>query len=269
MKNCELYEMLELPEEVIVKLNSYEKERTINISVELQNKILCRELWDEGIKELQSILEEDSDGFKILWELLNIVSNYSYEKYLCKNIPQDIFIETMKICTRFLNEHYKTYGTYKFVWAWWLPREISLCEYRIGALEYEFVDGENREISMHIPSDADLKKESVLQSLNDFYCFRDTYFPEWKNVRMVCDSWMLAPALEELLSESSNVLSFKRMFEIEHANEDAMWFMGFIYPGYGVVDENLPETTSLQRKMKKHLLEGKKVGVAKGYLKDF
>ena len=65
---------------------------------------------------------------------------------------------------------------------------MSLAEYRIGALEYEFVDGENRE---------------------------------------------------------------------------ATWYMGWIYPGYSVVDEKLPEGTSLQCGLKKFLLDGNKFGIAK------
>ena len=44
----------------------------------------------------------------------------------------------------------------------------ALAEYRIGALEYEFVDGEEREIAVHIPSDADMSVQSIQSSLAYF-----------------------------------------------------------------------------------------------------
>lgn len=263
-----LYERLKLPNEVVEKLNEYERTGTWEMPVELQNKILCRDTWENGIKELQVCLGEDSDGLKILWELLNVACSYSYESYTGREIPEEVFVATMKFVTRFLKEHYKNHGTYKFVWAWWFPRQLSLEEFRIGALEYEFVEGEKREIYIHIPSDADLSKESVQQSLAEFYEFRNTHFPQWQGVPMMCDSWMLVPVLKELLDEDSNILAFQNLFEIEEVNEDARWFMDWVYPGIQLIDENLPEETSLQRRMKEHLLQGKKVGWAKGHLKE-
>ncbi|MCM1257748.1 MAG: hypothetical protein NC307_07825 [Roseburia sp.] len=50
---------------------------------------------------------------------------------------------------------------------------------------------------------------------------------------------------------------------------EATWYMGWIYPGYEVVDDKLPEKTLLQRKLKKYLLEGKKFGIAKGHVRAF
>ena len=267
MNNSDLYKLLEIPCEVVEQLQKYEQTRKCQIPDSLRNKILNRDSWDDGIKELQELLGDDQAGFKILWELLNLICNYSYDNYVQRIISDDIFVETMKFCTRFLHEYYRTYGRYKFVWAWWYPRQISLKEFRIGALEYEFVEGEAKEISVHIPSDADLCKESVLKSIEDFCAFRREYFPQWENVELVCDSWLLSPALKELLDADSNILAFQNMFEIDSVDYEATWFMGWIFPGYESVDSRLPEKTSLQRRMKAYLLEGKKVGCAKGHLK--
>ncbi|WP_033168556.1 acyltransferase domain-containing protein [Clostridium sp. KNHs205] len=264
----ELTRALEIPDEVSVELSNYANNRNCEVPNFIINKILQRKEWDEGIKELQEILGDDSDGIKILWELLNIIANYSYQEYVKRGIVEDIFTATMRFCTRFLNEHYRTFHTYKFVWAWWFPRQISLNEFRIGALEYEFVNGENKEIAVHIPSDADLQKEAVTQSLKDFFQFRKSYFSEWENVKLTCDSWMLMPELKELLGEYSNIVGFQNLFEIDTMDYDATWYMGWIFPGYENVNESLPERTSLQRRMKKYLLDGKRFGIAKGHLKN-
>ena len=267
MKNTELYRMLEIPDEVEKQLINYGKSRNVSIPNVIINKILKRDEWNAGIQELQELLEDDSDGIKILWELLNIISNYSYEEYRKRNISNDIFVATMKFCTRFLHEYHQTFQTYKFVWEQWFPRQISLNEYRIGALEYEFVDAENREIEVHIPSDADLRKRSVAQSIKDFNTFRAKHYPGWKTVKLTCNTWMLMPELKEMLGKESNIIAFQNLFEIDTVDYDATWYMKWIFPGIENIDESLPERTTLQRKMKKYLLDGKKFGVAKGHLK--
>lgn len=267
MKMIELLELLEIPNEVKLELSSYDKANS-KMTDSIAYKLLQRNLWDEGIKELQEILGEDPNGIKILWELLNIVADYSYKEYTKRDISENFFVATMKFCTRFLNEYYQTYNSYKFVWAWWFPRQISLKEFRIGALEYEFVDSEEKEIAVHIPSDANLHKESVLQSLNDFFEFRKLYYPEWENVKLTCDSWMLMPELKELLGKDSNIVAFQNLFEIDSIDNDATWYMGWIFPGYEEINESLPEQTRLQRRMKEHLLAGKRFGIAKGHLRN-
>lgn len=143
---------------------------------------------------------------------------------------------------------------------------MSLAEYRIGALEYEFVDGEEREIAVHIPSDADMSVQSIQSSLTDFYEFRDTYFSQWKDVKLTCDTWMLMPELQKFLREDSHIVSFQKLFVIDSIDREATWYMGWIFPGCETIDENLPEKTLLQRELKKYLLEGNTFGIAKGHI---
>lgn len=267
MDSNEMYELLEIPEVVRVCLRNYGNNRTMTVSDELFGRLIHRNEWDEAVKELQGLLGEDPDGIKVLWELLNLACKFTYPEYLKCNISEDIFVDTMKFCTRFLIEYYTNFNSYKFVWAWWFPRQISLSEFRIGALEYEFIDGENSEIAIHIPSDADLSKKSVKKSMKDFEVFRKTYFPKWENVQMTCDSWMMMPQLIELLGVNSNIVAFQSLFEIDSIDYDATWYMGWIYPGHELVNDSLPEGTTLQRRLKKYLLEGNKFGIAKGHLK--
>lgn len=267
MENKQLYELLEIPNDVVALLNKYEAAREQDIPSEIYDKLFKRTEWEYGIKELQSFLGDDPDGSKILWEQLNIVSKCSYDEYVSKGISKDIFVNTMKFVTRFLYDHHHTWGTYKYVWAWWFPRQMSLSEYRIGALEYEFVDGDEREIAVHIPADADMSRLSVQQSLSDFYDFRNKYYEDWKDVKLTCDTWMLMPELEEFLGEDSNIVAFQKLFDIEYIDREATWYMGWIFPGYSEMDDKLPEKTLLQRRLKKYILEGNKFGVAKGHIK--
>lgn len=266
MNNIELYRKLDFKEGVIKGLIEYEESRQKDLPEDLIRRLLIRTEWEDAIKELQAYVGDDPDGWKILWEQLNIVSSYTYNKYVNLSIPEEIFVDTMKFCTRFINEHYIQCGTYRYIWAWWFPRQMSVMEFRIGALEYEFVDEGEKEIAVHIPSDADMSEESVRKSFADFYVFRDQYFPEWKNVKLTCDSWMMMPELEIFLGENSNIVKFQKLFTLDVIDRDATWYMGWIFPGYEIVDDKLPENTGLQRELKKYLLAGNKFGIAKGHI---
>ncbi len=265
MENNQLYNLLNLPAEVIHNLDKYGSsgKNTFNIDMEalIQNTSLVKEL-DKLIAESTG---QDDDGMKILWEELNI-ARQSYNEYQKKGIPDRIFIDTMKFCTRFLNEYYKTYSCYRFAWGWWFPRQLALLEFRIGALEYEYCDGHY--ISLHIPSDADLTPQSVLKSISQFKDFCRQYYPGWEGLQIKCESWMLSPALKDVLTPNSNILQFQGLFDITETDYESMAILDWVFPGYNKVSEELPENTSLQANMKKYLLNGNKPGWTKGVLKS-
>ena len=78
----------------------------------------------------------------------------------------------------------------------WFQRQVTLQEFRIGSLEYELVeDNHHREIEIHIPSDANMKRDALWQSVKDFLDFVKVYFPEWDSVRMTTETWMIMPEL--------------------------------------------------------------------------
>ncbi|SFS94732.1 acyltransferase domain-containing protein [Halolactibacillus miurensis] len=266
MTEYELYQLMELPNEVANLLLDYKERRDITIPLSIRNKILNPKTWDEGISDLEKLLVNDNDGIGVLWELLYIVRAYSYYEYINRFIPLDIFIATMKFCTRFLHEHYETFNTYKFIWAWWFPRQIALKEFRIGSLEYEFIEGEEKEIAIHIPSDANLNPNAIITSLREFIEFQQDYFPEWKNTPLTCNTWMLMPEIANLINKESNLVFFQNLFTVDDIRYDETWYMDWIYPGYKGNKESLPEDTSLQRNLKQHLLLGEKFGIAKGHI---
>lgn len=260
----ELYALLDIPEEVIRKLNTYAEDRKTTLSISIEDSAGSPELIYQLDKVILDAVGEDPDGIKVLWEELNI-ARQSYKEYWKKGIPTDIFINTMKFCTRFLHEHYKVHGRYRFVWAWWFSRQLFLREFRIGALEYEFCEGNC--VHLHIPSDADFSMTSVLESLSQFQDFCNQYFPEWKTERMECASWLLSPALKNVLTDNSHILAFQKLFDVIETDYESMAVLDWVFPGFDTVSDKLPEKTSLQKNMKKYLLAGEKIGWSKGILR--
>lgn len=267
MDHKSLCALLELPHEVRAELDAYGAERTRDVPEEVYRKLLVREEWEEGVRELQGYLGDDPAGMKILWEQLNVICHDTYGEYVKREISEDVFVATMKFCTRFLCEYHATWNVYKYVWAWWFPRQMTLREFRLGALEYEFIDGKEREVAVHIPSDADMSMDSIRASLCAFFSFRETYHADWRDVRLTCDTWMLMPELQEFLGGDSRIVAFQKLFQIDRIDREATWYVGWIYPGHDTVNDGLPEKTLLQRKLKKYLLGGNKFGIAKGHLK--
>lgn len=190
-----------------------------------------------------------------------------YDKYQLLGINDDIFFDTMKCFTRFIDECYVKTGKYYFDRSWWTYRQVRMSEFRIGILEYEF-DLENNVVSIHIPSDAKLNKDNIEKSIKNANEFINKYYKEYSNFKMVCDSWLLSPKLKLYLNDNSNILLFQSYFNIISFEEDDYGYIEWLFKeniNFNII--NFKEDTSLQRKVKKALLNGEKIGCAYGILK--
>lgn len=254
---------LNLDSEVVNDVLNYDVTLNYNEIKEMCSKLLEPTTWDVGVRELQAYCGEDNNGMKILTILLHCLLD-TYDKYMDQGISEKIFWDTMGFIPRFIKSHKQTYGVSAFVWAWWFPRQLSMNEFRIGEYEYEFVNenGMNK-INVHIPSDARLDKGCIPA----IYPFVDTYFPQYSNADIYCDSWLLAPSLNEVLPEDSRILMFQKQFSTIRIDEDSPYFMDWIYSSNNIPYEELPEKTTLQRNVKKFLQAGGKIGSAYGVFK--
>lgn len=266
MDRSELYAVLDFPQEVAEELHGYWKNHTSVLNEDLEKRLLNRAQWDGAIKEIQEKVGEDPNGFYILAELMDFCRK-TFDEYEKMGIDRTVFAATMKFCTRFIHEHKAAYGNYEFQWAWWFPRQLSMQEYRVEELEFEFIEEEQR-IYIHIPSDADMRPSRVQDTFKAFHAFLKKYYPKWLKAEWYCDSWMLSPVLDQLLDENSNVLQFNHLFQIESVDYDSLGALDWVFPGKRVPIADLQENTSLQKRMKKYLLGGGKVGWAKGKVKQ-
>ncbi|WP_051201123.1 acyltransferase domain-containing protein [Butyrivibrio sp. XPD2002] len=208
-------------------------------------------------------------GLEILTDhLVNSVENRLNGSW--QRFPEDIFIATIGCFSRFVHEHFVSYGYYGFDRDFWTTRQVNAKLFRIGELEYEIIDG-NENLYLHIPSDAVMKSAPLNMSLDMAKEFFAKYFPEKENSAIRCESWLLAPKLKTLLKEDSNIIRFQNAFDIEEEFPDAMDFLEWVFHIAGgqrntVVFADLPEDTSLQRGIKKLLLSSGCVGSAEGVL---
>lgn len=252
--------MLNLDEEVMSAVTEYDSQIDYSEIADKCQNLLEPSKWEETVKELQEYCGDDPQGMKILTINLHCLID-TFQRYREKGIPEKIFLDTMGFIPRFIKSHRDAWGVSSFTWAWWFPRQLSMNEFRVGEYEYEFfTDNGIKKMWIHIPADAKLAESDI----SAVYPFLEKYYPEYAKAQIVCDSWLLSPALKELLPENSNIIAFQNQFNVTRTDWESPWFMGWIWSRSDMPVEELPENTTLQRNVKKHLLAGGKIGSAYG-----
>lgn len=79
-----------------------------------------------------------------------------------------------------------------------------------------------------------------------------------------CHSWLLSPALRDLLSPASGILQFQRFFTIYSEDFSFPQAEQRVFGSVQADPQRYTERTSLQRALKKYLLAGNHVGMGMG-----
>ena len=260
-----------------------QEERRLLLQEELEKLLAAIEMprpfalrvMDEAFKALPTYCGKDSsdsgDGVEELADQL-LTALHNREDGPWKDLPEEIWLDTMKCFPRFVKEHHRSCGYYGFDRSFWTTRQINARLFRIGQLEYELKEEAGKKIiSLHIPSDTRMEMALLDESLAQARQFLGMYFPDWAQAPMECESWLLSPVLGSLLPEGSHILAFQRAFTVDLVNPNPNDVLEWVFQltdtqQKGIALEDLPENTSLQKSMKAFLLSGGKVGVARGWL---
>lgn len=217
--------------------------------------------------KLQNQLKDNDRNIKILSCMLKASCDI-YKLYKDKNIDDTIYFDTMKCYTRFISETYEITGKLFFDRFWWTTRQAGFHLFRIGELEYEIVTDNfsKKIISIHIPSDANFNPINVDKSIKNARDFFSKYFLLDYNTEFQCHSWMLDSQLKNMLPTTSNILNFQNRFLIFDKGEISSEILQWIFKTDKTDYKILPENTSLQKNIKKHLLNGKNIFTPRGKL---
>lgn len=227
-----------------------------------------KETQAEARDSLKAVFGNDNRQIKILSCMLFCAAEL-YAWYREKGISEEIYFDTMKCFTRFIEECKTMTGVYAFDRDWWTSRQVGGTLFRIGALEYEMKEFNGQPvISLHIPSDANFTEESCNSSIAMAKDFFATYFEEYADADYICHSWLLAPELKELLCENSNILKFQRRFKIQKVDYGDTGYIEWVYKVKNCAIQDLPEKTSLQKRMKQYLLQSNQIGLGLGIMEN-
>ncbi len=268
-------EQSRLAEEEEIRLLQQEELEKLLVQINMPREF-AMQVMDHAWKDLPGYSGEYSSDVtngadKLAEHLLAAIDNRD-EGCPWENIPENIWLDTMKAFTRFVGEHHASTGEYGFDRDFWTTRQVNAQLLRIGELEYEMRLHEGRYvIDLHIPSDAVMTADRLNASVAQARKFIAEWYPQWSEAPMVCSSWLLAPVLRDMLPESSNIIRFQNAFdilEVDPEPDDVLeWVFRLTEEQQKTVDPaDLPVNTTLQRKVKEFLLSGGRVGVAGGVL---
>jgi hypothetical protein len=260
----QLCRKINMPEEVTRELAALHETLEVYPCLDL---LMVEETWAEGLEQLKEALGEDPRGMKRLCSMLRCALRAKAE-YDRLGISEEIYVDTMAAFSRFVREHKNSYGCYGFDRGSWTPRQVSSKLFRIGQMEYEITRLEGEPIiSLHIPTDVDLRPEilrpSMEEGLAEFY----RIFPEYVGKRVYCHSWLMSPMLYDYLPSNSNILKFQEMFDVELDTVPGRDILLWVFKNPKLPPEEYPENTSLQRKLKQFFLNGGQFLDGKGYLR--
>lgn len=229
--------------------------------------LMQEKTWSEGLEQLKEFLGDDPAGFKRLCCMLRCALRAKTE-YTHLGISEKIYVDTMGAFSRFVREHKASYGSYGFDRGFWTPRQVSCRLFRIGQLEYELTTQKGVPIvSLHIPTDVDLRPEILKPSLKAGLGELYRLFPEYEGKPVYCHSWLMSPLLADFLPEESNILRFQELFDITSDDIPGRDVLLWVFKNPKLPKEAYPEDTSLQRKLKKYFLNGGQFQEGKGYLR--
>lgn len=260
----QLCRSIHMPEEVTGRLVELHRTMEYDPCLDL---LMQEDTWAEGLDQLKAVSGEDPGGFKQLCCLLRcaLKARAEYERL---GIPVEIYVDTMAAFSRFVREHMESYGCYGFDRTFWVTRQVSSRLFRIGQLEYELTSLNGEPIvSLHIPTDVDLRPEILKPSITAGLSEFRRIFPEYADKPVYCHSWLLSPLLKDFLPEQSNILRFQQLFDIQSDTKPGNSVILWVFKNPKLTPEDYPEHTSLQRKLKQFFLRGGQFLDGKGWLR--
>ena len=136
-----------------------------------------------------------------------------------------------------------------------------------GWADWDHVLGQGDPVlGVHIPRQGRLTVESCRESMSEAERFFRQYFPDHRFGGFTCSSWMLDPRLAELLPSESNILRFQGLFHLYSTTPGPTAVYWFVFRGPVRPVEELPEDTTLQRRLKDYLRAGHQLGGGGGVI---
>lgn len=115
-------------------------------------------------------------------------------------------------------------------------------------------------INVHIPESGGFNRENIEWAYRECYDVFKKCFPEFKPRAFTCFSWMMEPRICELLGEKSNIVGFQSKymrFPRKSSGKAVFTFLFRVNTDTPV--DSLPDTTSLQRKVKELYMNGEHI----------
>lgn len=221
------------------------------------------------------VLKKESDLMRlaVILKLAVLVK----EKYTHFGIDEKIYYDTMSDI-RIWCEHNGNKGLKNFGW---LKNHVTFELFRLGRLQFQLYECKNRTlcykklpfdygeklIYVHVPEGEKLVKEKCIESIKLAENFFNTYFSDYTYKYYFCESWLLFDGNRFFMHENSNIISFMSLFEHCYSVKIEEQAIERIFGKRRIIKKAYPENTSLQKRAKKYIIDGNRLGFGVGVIK--
>ncbi len=193
-----------------------------------------------------------------------------------RGIPKDITFATLADVGRHFLIHRDQHDTHGMSGADWLMLHARGMIFQIGRLQFERgrlgtstsrgiqaagfpCEKGEPVISVHIPGHmGPMSPEACDASFAEAHLFFREHFPEETPRIALCHSWLLDDQLGEYLPETSNIIRFQRRFRQAYRPEpNNRPMLEFVFRTPDRPLDELPQRTTLERAVVRHLRDGK------------
>ncbi len=196
------------------------------------------------------------------------------DKYEEFGIDEKIYYDTMsdiKIwCEKTGNIGIKNYA--------WLKNHVNFELFRLGRLQFQLYPCKNKTliynklpfkfgdnlVYIHIPEGEKLCEDKCKESLLLADKFFGKYFSYYKYKYYFCESWLLFDGNRNFMAKDSNIVKFMSLFDICYSAKIDVQAIERIYGKRELFKKNYSENTELQRRAKKYMISGNKLGIGVG-----
>ncbi len=277
----DICERLSFPTEATeVFVNGYKK--IIECGGEPQLALARDLLFDGDTKQYREILRslsEHSGIHRYTVDMIFLLSCTDRAKQIFdkRGIDEDIYRDTMRDLTEKLKECKRLYDVWGTFVVWWYPGFLRAERFTLGRLQFEtqpfpfedykgIVKMGDTVYNFHVPSGSPLTYEAVIDSFRRAYKF----FRVEGVMPIVFSSWLIYPPVASLFADGSNLRRFYELFDVveskEYKDNAELWRVFYVPFSPDIDYSTLPESTSLQRGLKKFFLDGGTMGSGKGIL---
>lgn len=211
----------------------------------------------------------------------------AYTEYRKRGIPDEIYYDTMRDITVWVNTLQAEENIVGLAEISWLRHTLYLNLFKIGRLQYQFfttnhllsglsprtqypIKSGKAVLNIHIPAGGRLSLNDCRASLAAARDFFEKYYPQYDYKGFVCDSWLLDCHNADFMRPDSNIVRFRELFDAVYQpaapmNEITRRLWGELTVSKSKIAA-FPAETDLQKRTKAYLLAGGKTGNGYGFI---
>ncbi|MDO4154639.1 MAG: acyltransferase domain-containing protein [Clostridia bacterium] len=211
----------------------------------------------------------------------------AYAEYRKRGIPDEIYYDTMRDITVWVNTLQAEENIVGVTEISWLRHTLYLNLFKIGRLQYQFfttnhllsglspqkdypIKSGEAVLNIHIPAGGRLALDDCRASLAAARDFFENYYPQYDYKGFVCDSWLLDCHNADFMRPESNIVRFRALFDAVYQTAAPMNEITRRLWGELTVSKSkiaaFPAETDLQKRTKAYLLSGGKTGNGYGFI---